>query len=165
MFFCQLNFIVLFPFFIKYYHILFIIIIIIVFWLGCYRPWGLLFFFVPASLLVFFFCFFILLHSCCSHAQVFGKTLAHEFPISYSHTEWYFLFFLFGAEKPNMPSGRYYRHCANRLIKNKVQAGFLQRLEDKVWLPNVWQLCYCGGSKIRCDSLMCGNCVTAEARR
>ena len=25
--------------------------------------------------------FFILLHSCCSHALVFGKTLVHEFPI------------------------------------------------------------------------------------
>ena len=46
--FCQLNFIVLFPFLIKYYHILFIIII--VFWLGCNRPSGLLLF-VPALLL------------------------------------------------------------------------------------------------------------------
>ena len=43
--FCQLNFIVLFPFLIKYYHIL----IIIVFWLGCDRPSGLLLF-VPAVL-------------------------------------------------------------------------------------------------------------------
>ena len=42
--FCQLNFIVLFPFLIKYYHILFIIII---FRLGCDRPSGLLLF-VPA---------------------------------------------------------------------------------------------------------------------
>ena len=33
-----------------------------------------------------------LFHSCCSHARVFGKTLAHEFPISYSHTEWYLHF-------------------------------------------------------------------------
>ena len=45
--FCQLNFIVLFPFLIKYYHILFIII---VFWLGCDRPTGLLLF-VPALVL------------------------------------------------------------------------------------------------------------------
>ena len=45
-FFCQLSFIVLFPFLIKYYHILFIII---VFWLGCDRPSGLLLF-VPAVL-------------------------------------------------------------------------------------------------------------------
>ena len=39
-----------------------------------------------ASLLVFF-SFSVLFHSCCSHAQVFGKTLLHEFLISYSHTE------------------------------------------------------------------------------
>ena len=74
--------------------------IIIVFWLGCDRPSGLLFF-VPALLLsiltpllilAFFVCFFILFHSCCSHAQVFGKTLVHEFSISYSHSEWYLLF-------------------------------------------------------------------------
>ena len=45
--FCQLNFIVLFSFLIKYYHILFIII---VFWLGCDRPSGLLLF-VPILLL------------------------------------------------------------------------------------------------------------------
>ena len=45
--FCQLNFIILFPFLIKYYHILFISI---VFWLGCDRPSGLLLF-VPALLL------------------------------------------------------------------------------------------------------------------
>ena len=44
--FCQLNFIVLFPFLIKYYHSLFIII---VFRLGCDRPSGLLLF-VPAVL-------------------------------------------------------------------------------------------------------------------
>ena len=47
--FCQFNFIVLFPFLIKYYHILFIII---VFWLGCDRPSGLVLF-VP---LCFFPC-------------------------------------------------------------------------------------------------------------
>ena len=37
-------------------------------------------------------CFFILFHFCCSHAQVFAKTFVHEF-ISYSHAEWYLLFF------------------------------------------------------------------------
>ena len=36
--------------------------------------------FLPSSLSVLF-------HSCCSHAQVFGKTLVHEFLISYSRTE------------------------------------------------------------------------------
>ena len=44
------------------------------------------------SLLAFFVCYFILFHSCCSHTLVCGKTLVHEFPISYSHTEWYLLF-------------------------------------------------------------------------
>ena len=44
---CQLNFMVLFLFLIKNYHILFIII---VFWLGCDRPLGLLLF-VPVLLL------------------------------------------------------------------------------------------------------------------
>ena len=58
-------------------------------------PSGL--FFVPIllsilSLLNFFICFFVLFDPCCSHARVFGKTLVHEFPISYSHTEWYLLF-------------------------------------------------------------------------
>ena len=53
--FFQFNFIVLFPFLIKYYHIFFIIIIIIIIiiivvWLGCDRPSGLLLF-VPALLL------------------------------------------------------------------------------------------------------------------
>ena len=56
------------------------------------------FFFVPAFLLSVLKLLFllslsvsliILFHSCCSHAQVFWKTLVHEFPISYSHTEWY----------------------------------------------------------------------------
>ena len=58
--FCQLNFIVLFPFLIKYYHILFIII---VFRIGCDRPSGLHFFraifasfHTLTSLLVFFVC-------------------------------------------------------------------------------------------------------------
>ena len=36
---------------------------------------------------------------CCSHARVVGKTLVHEFPISYSNTEWYFIFSLFGARE------------------------------------------------------------------
>ena len=97
LFFCQLNFIVLCPFLLKYFHILFIII---VFWLGSDRPSRLLLF-MPALLLYFrthvclltiFVCFFVLFRSCCSHARVFGKTLVHEFPMSYSHTEWYLPF-------------------------------------------------------------------------
>ena len=47
-----------------------------------------------ASLLTSFVFFFVLFHSCCSHAQVFGKMFVHEFPMYYSHTEWYLLFFI-----------------------------------------------------------------------
>ena len=39
-----------------------------------------------------FVCFFNLFRSWCTHARVFGKTLVHEFPISYSRTEWYLFF-------------------------------------------------------------------------
>ena len=74
--------------------------IIIVFWLGSERPSRLPFFrarFSPpfhtrASLLAIFIFFFILFDYCCSHARVFGETPVHEFPISYSNTEWYFIF-------------------------------------------------------------------------
>ena len=56
-------------------------------------------FLLPAVLLsiftvLTFLCFYILFHSCCSYAQVSGKTLAHEFPISYSYTEWFLLYSL-----------------------------------------------------------------------
>ena len=73
-------------------------IFIILFSFGCDGKSGHLFFrarftsFHHAFLLSVFVCFFILFHSCCSHARVFGKTLAHEFPIFYSHTKWYLLF-------------------------------------------------------------------------
>ena len=70
--------------------------IIIVFRLGCDRPSGL-FFHTHASLLYVSVCLIVLFHSCRSHAWVFGKTLVHEFAVSYSHTEWYFLISLFGA--------------------------------------------------------------------
>ena len=49
-------------------------------------------FFHTHSCRLTFFCFFVLFHSCSSHAGVFGKTLVHEFHISYCHTEWYLLF-------------------------------------------------------------------------
>ena len=58
-------------------------------------------FFVPTVLLSTFIPFFltssslsliVLFQSCCSHAQVFGRTLVHEFLFSYSHTEWNLLF-------------------------------------------------------------------------
>ena len=82
--------------FIIIFIIIIIIIIIIVFWFGSDRPSGLIFFvhayFFPYSRLSYLLCFFVLFHSYCSHAQVFGRTLVHEFPISYSHTEWYLFF-------------------------------------------------------------------------
>ena len=112
--FCQLKFIVLFLFLIKYYHIFFIII---VFWLGCDRPSGLLLF-VPAvlfSILTPLFCVSssVLFHSCCSHAWVFGKTLVHEFPVSYSHIlNGTSSFLSLVQENINMPSGHYYRLCS-----------------------------------------------------
>ena len=70
---------------------------IIVFWFGSDRLAAILFFvplyFFPyGSLLTFIVCFLILFHSYYSRARVFGKTLVREFPISYSHTEWYLLF-------------------------------------------------------------------------
>ena len=69
--------------------------IIIVFWLASDRPVDLFFscplYFFPYSRLSFV-CFCILFHSCGSHARMFGKTLVHEYPISYSHTEWYYFF-------------------------------------------------------------------------
>ena len=44
--------------------------------------------YIHSPLLTFFRCFIVLFQSCCSHAQVFGKTLVDEFPIFYGHTEW-----------------------------------------------------------------------------
>ena len=95
--FLKLNLIALFPFLIKYYHIMFIIII--VFWLGSDRPSGHVFFLfrftsfnTHASLLTFFDYFFTLFRHCCSHSRVLGKILMHEFPISYSYTAWSIFF-------------------------------------------------------------------------
>ena len=56
-------------------------------------------FLTHAALLTFVICFFTLFHSCCSCARVFGKTFMREFLISYHHSEWYFLFSLFGARE------------------------------------------------------------------
>ena len=46
---------------------------------------------IYSPLLTFFLCFIVLFLFCCSHARVFGKTLVHEFLISYGHTEWILL--------------------------------------------------------------------------
>ena len=88
--------------------------IILVFRLGCDRPSGLLLF-VPTvlfSILTPLFCvsssvslsYFVL-------AVPMRKCLrkhSHELPVSYSHTEWYFLISLFGA--------REYKHAQRTLL-------------------------------------------------
>ena len=57
-------------------------------WTGLLFSCRRYFFHIYSPLLTFFLCFIVLFPSCCSHARVFGKTLLHEFLISYSHTEW-----------------------------------------------------------------------------
>ena len=52
------------------------------------RPWGLLFPFMERKKKVSWKGNFL---SFCSHTRVFGKTLVHEFHISYCYTEWYLL--------------------------------------------------------------------------
>ena len=49
-------------------------------------------FYLYSFLLAVFLCFLVLFQSYCSHAEVFGRALVHEFPIFYSHTEWSLLF-------------------------------------------------------------------------
>ena len=96
--FCQLNFIVFFPFLIKCCHI----IIIILFLLGSDRLSDI---FLSCPLYFFPYSLFpsyrlrlslVLFQSCCSHALVFGKRSCLS---SYSHTECYFIFSLIGARE------------------------------------------------------------------
>ena len=111
--FCSLNFIVLFPFLIKFYQIMFVII---VFRLGCYRPSGLLLF-VPAvlfSMLTPLFCvsssvslsYFVL---AVPMRECLGKHSCMSSPFPINHTEWYFLISLFGA--------REYKHAHRTLLQ------------------------------------------------
>ena len=110
--FCPLNFILLFPFIIKYYHILFVIL----FWLGSDRLSGLLSF-VPAllfSILTPLFCpssyvtlsYFILAFPM---RECFGKhsCMSSQFPIAILNGTSTFLSLV--QENINMPSGQYYR--------------------------------------------------------
>ena len=53
--------------------------------LHCSQAWTSFFL---SSLHTIFLCFYVLLHACCSHAQMCGKTLVHEFHISYICNEW-----------------------------------------------------------------------------
>ena len=142
----SLNF---FQFLIKYYPIMFIII---VFWLGYDRPSGLLFF-VPALLISIFkplfylLRLFILFHSCCSHARLFGKTLVHEFLISYSHTEWCLLFSRFEillslAEASPIETWSYYKtlrqgHELHEALMGYCPWGWGVRPVD--WIYGLWR--------------------------
>ena len=49
-------------------------------------------------LLAFFLRLFVLFQTCCSHAQVFGRTLLHEFHIFYCLSEWNLHFSLSGID-------------------------------------------------------------------
>ena len=116
-FFCQLNFIVSFPFIIKFYQIM--IITIIVFRLRCDRPSGLLLF-VPAVL------FSTLMPLFCPSSAVslsylilavpvrecLGKhsCMSSQFPIAILNGTSSFLSLV--QENINMPSGHYYRLCS-----------------------------------------------------
>ena len=97
----------------------------IVFWFSCDRPSGLLLF-VPTllpSILLLFLCLYFIL-AVPMHAWVFWKTLLHEFPVSYSHTEWYFLSFLFGA--------REYKHAQRTLLLALLLKWPLKTIELKI---------------------------------
>ena len=50
------------------------------------------FFNFNSYVLTLFTCFFVSFQSCCSHAQVFGRTLVHEFHFLYCHTDRNLLF-------------------------------------------------------------------------
>ena len=52
---------------------------------------GPIYVFLYSASLPTFCCFFVLFHFGCSHSKVFGKTMVHEFHISYSQIEWYLL--------------------------------------------------------------------------
>ena len=78
------------------------------------------FFHTHASLLSVFVCLIVLFYSCCSHVWVFGKTLLYEFPVSYSHTEWYFLLSLFGARECKRPADTIIGFVPEVAVKNHL---------------------------------------------
>ena len=137
--FCQLNFIVLFPFLKKYYHIMFINI---VFWLGCDRPSGLLLF-LPALLpskltpLVLpcsnvslsYFILAVPMRECLGK----NSCTSSPFPIAILNATSFFS--LFGARetKHAQRSGRYYRLCYKLQFKpfnkKKMQEDFRRKNE------------------------------------
>ena len=74
------------------------------------------YFFQYSRLSSYLFFMFILFYSCCSHSRVFEKTLVHEFPISYSHTERYLLFSVKQDLFEGRPSGVHYLPVKKRTI-------------------------------------------------
>ena len=74
------------------------------------------------SILMFFHFFLFLFHCCCSHVQVFGKALVHEFPIFYSHT-WHCLLF---CEKADDNFGQKFAFLVNAYISLYAMDIFLE---------------------------------------
>ena len=102
------------------------------------------------SLLTFFLCFIALFQSCCSHAQVFGKTLVHEFLIFYSHTEWDLL-------SSGTDTLSWWRSCykttklqTNTLAVRNKYRGFIEKIWSKreEILKMRGQPAWCGEEKI-----------------
>ena len=112
--------------------------------------WALIFrarinsFHARPSLLIFF-SLFVLFHSFCSHSQVFGNTLVHEFPISYSHTKY---------------GTRFFRHCnysircestnTDALVNQQFQTNFNQSMmpnDKKIYIYTFER----NISDLRCD--------------
>ena len=84
-----------------------------------YQGLGCTPFHIHSPFLTFFLCFIVLFQSCCPHAQVFGKTLVHEFPIFCTHTEWNLF-----ASGTNTPL--WWRACFKKL-------NYKQTNKDIVW--------------------------------
>ena len=122
--FCQLNFIVLFQFLIKYYHIL---LIIILSWLGshCCRDFFLsclLYFFPYSSPLILSFSSVPLSYFSLAvpMRECLGKhsCMSSPFPIAIMNCTSSFLSLV--LENINMPSGHYYRFVPEAAIKNHI---------------------------------------------
>ena len=79
-----------------------------------------------------FLCFYVLFHSCISNAQVFGKTLVHEFHISYSYTECYLLISL------SENGDTIWKQSAVKLTKELYTNSIIP--ETRVWLFVLWKV-------------------------
>ena len=84
-------------------------------------------FHIHFPLLTFFLSLIVLFHSCCYHAQVFGKALVHEFPIFHSHTEWN----LFSSGTNTI---LWWRACCQKLYKQTLTRSDSTMLHKITWL-------------------------------